>query len=79
MSESNSIVVKKPILILKKKEEITNQDNEPALSSIGSFDIGMKNLAVCVIDRIAKSPGYRIRRWQLISLVSQSGRKILKC
>jgi len=75
MEESNSIV-KKTVLNLKRKEDLSD---EPALASVGSFDIGMKNLAVCVIDRIEKSPGYRIRQWKLISLVSQAGRKVLKC
>lgn len=74
MEESNSITPVKPVLNLKRKEDLS-----PALASIGSFDIGVKNLAVCVIDRIEKSPGFRIRQWKLISLVSQSGKKVLKC
>ncbi len=43
--------------------------------SIASFDIGLRNLSVCVLDRIESSPFFRISKWKLISLVSQSSNK----
>lgn len=52
--------------------------SEP-LYTIGSFDIGIKNLSFCIIDKIEEYPGFRIRKWSLISLVSQKGKKRLKC
>lgn len=51
----------------------------PSSYTVGSFDIGVRNLAVCILERITDSPGYRIRRWKLISLVCQVGKKALKC
>lgn len=79
---------KKKLLRLVKKEEPVNDESGDVaaankevtvINSIGSFDIGMKNLAVCILDRIEESPGFRIREWKLISLVSQTGRSFLKC
>jgi len=48
---------------------------------LGSFDIGSKNLAVCIIDKLSPGvePGFRIHNWKLINLLSQEGRKKLKC
>jgi len=45
---------------------------------LGSFDIGAKNLAVCIIDHHEKE-GFRIHQWKLINLLSQIGRKKLTC
>jgi len=47
--------------------------------TIGSFDIGVRNLAICILDKIDEEPGFRIREWKLISLVSQVGKKVLTC
>lgn len=45
---------------------------------VGSFDIGMKNLGVCVLEPDAEQ-AFRILAWDLISLVSQQGKKSLVC
>lgn len=40
----------------------------------------MKNLSVCLIDHYPnQSPTFRIRKWDLISLVDQAGTTSLKC
>lgn len=52
---------------------------KPSTYTIGSFDIGVRNLAVCILDKTDENPGYRIREWKLISLVSQVGKKVLTC
>jgi hypothetical protein len=46
--------------------------------SLGSFDIGAKNLAVCIIDS-NEQEGFRIHQWKLINLLSQVGRKKITC
>lgn len=67
--------MKKTKLVLKK------QNNEKTvLKTLGSFDIGAKNLAVCILDRLDGYPGFQIRQWKLISLVSNSGKSApLRC
>lgn len=56
------------------------QEDSNPIFTLGSFDIGAKNLAVCILDRLDGHPGFRIRQWKLISLVSQTGKtKPLKC
>ena len=51
---------------------------------LGSFDIGSRNLGMCIIDKNTNvnanlGLGFCIREWQLINLVSQVGRKKLVC
>jgi hypothetical protein len=47
------------------------------IKTIGSFDIGIKNLSLCILDRTTNSPFFRIHKWELISLVN--AHKKLKC
>lgn len=58
--------------------KMRTEDTKPT-DTIGSFDIGMKNLAVCILDKVEKEPGFKIRKWKLISLVSQQGKRSLLC
>lgn len=63
-------------LVLKQR----TSDESQSIFTLGSFDIGTKNLGVCVVDRLDGYPGFRIRKWKLISLVSDTGKsKTLKC
>lgn len=63
----------------KKQLSITKRNQSNVVETIGSFDIGIKTLAVCVLQRLDGDPGFRIKKWKLISLVSQQGNKYLKC
>lgn len=48
--------------------------------TIGSFDIGIKTLSVCIIDHYPEeTPTFRVRKLELISLVDQAGKTKLKC
>lgn len=65
--------------LLASSQSITPPLSEPK-ETIGSFDIGMKNLSVCLIDHYPNQcPTFRVRKWDLISLVDQSGTTSLKC
>jgi hypothetical protein len=68
------ITVKQSLNLVKKSPVVIESKY-----TIGSFDIGVRNLAVCILDKIDEQPGYRIREWKLISLVSQVGKKVLTC
>lgn len=59
-------------LNLTRKKDLTSY-------SLGSFDIGIKNLCFCILDRTEEPPYFRIYRWKLINLVSQQGKKTLLC
>ena len=63
----------------KKSLSLIKKPISAPLYTVASFDIGIKNLAYCIIDKIDEYPGYHIRKWNLVSLVSQSGNKKLKC
>lgn len=83
---------KKKIITLIKRPNapITTPTETPIVSlqppttllkeTIGSFDIGIKTLSVCIIDHYPEEqPTFRVRKLELISLVDQAGKTKLKC
>ena len=61
---------KKALSLIRKED-----DN---LEMIGSFDIAIKNLAICILKKLPNGT-FQIHRWKLLSLVSQQhGKKVLK-
>lgn len=72
---------KRTRLNLVKREVVKSLDNTTVPDkTIGSFDIGIKNLSLCILDyHPTCSPSFKVHRWDLISLVDQVGTSPLKC
>lgn len=78
-------LVRKSAPIIPDTDDVTytsDTKNREIIGTIGSFDIGVKNLGVCIIDKYKPdgvNPNFKIRKWELISLVDQVGKTALKC
>lgn len=46
------------------------------MKTIASFDIGIRNLAVCVLEGDGTSENYKIKHWRIINLIDNPSTKV---